>query len=136
MRNVVLPCTIMALLVGLMLLAQSCERSHTVPVDAKLSTEHGRVAEMQYRPAVDMSGNSIDTDLRIGWHNLHEDERYIVVLKCAHGVVFSVNNKSTYARVEVGDSVLIEYYEHRNVDGEITDYDFVDAYPLHPHAVR
>ena len=93
--------------------------------------EQGYVIEKQYFPdtrqtvtgiGVSTSGNMIVTA-----HSIGENEKYLILFKCEHGVVFSINRNDLYVKLNKGDTVKIDYYEMINGDGEVKDLDFVDA---------
>lgn len=93
--------------------------------------ERGYVIEKQYFPdtrqTVTGTGFSTSGNVVITTHSIGEDEKYIVIFKCEHGVVFSINKSELYGKLNKGDTVTIDYYEMVNGDGEVKDLDFVDA---------
>lgn len=93
--------------------------------------ERGYVIEKQYFPdtrqTVTGTGFSTSGNVVITTHSIGEDEKYIVIFKCEHGVVFSMNKTELYGKLNKGDTVTIDYYEMVNGDGEVKDLDFVDA---------
>lgn len=90
--------------------------------------EYGICVEKQYKPEIDASGTNYNFSTgQIGVHTLHDDEKFIVVFKCEHGVVFSINKNQIYCKINKGDTVNIDYYEMINGDGEVKDFDFIDA---------
>jgi hypothetical protein len=93
--------------------------------------EQGYVIEKQYFPdtrqTVTGTGFSTSGNMVITTHNIGENEKYIVLFKCEHGVVFSINRNDLYMKLNKGDTVTIDYYEMVNGDGEVKDLDFVDA---------
>jgi hypothetical protein len=98
---------------------------------SELKHEKGIVIEKQYFPdtnqTVTGTGFSSNGSLIITTHQIGEDEKYIVIFKCEHGVVFSVNKSMVYGKLEKGDNVEIDYYELLNDDDEIKDLYFVNA---------
>ena len=96
-----------------------------------MSHEKGFVVEKQYFPdtrqTVTGTGYSTSGNLVVTTHSVGEDEKYIVIFKCEHGVVFSINRSDLYGKLNKGDSVIIDYYELVNDKGEVKDLDFVDA---------
>lgn len=96
-----------------------------------MKQEQGYVLEKQYHPdtrqVVIGTGISTMGKVVITTHNIGEDEKYIVLFKCDHGVVFSVNRNDVYEKLNKGDTVTIDYYEMVNSNGEVKDLDFVDA---------
>jgi hypothetical protein len=92
-------------------------------------TENGIVIEKQWhQQALDADGISINSNGEVGYHTLTDKEKFIVVFKCDHGVVFSINRNNIYATVEKGDSVKIIYRELLNGNNEVRNIDFINAY--------
>lgn len=93
--------------------------------------EQGFVVEKQYFPdtrqTVEGTGFSTSGDVVFTSHQMGADERFILVFKCEHGIVFSINRSDLYAKLNKGDSVIIDYYELRNRSGEIKDFDLINA---------
>ena len=96
-----------------------------------ISQELGTVIEKQYS----LPDKSTVTGIishhegpRVSYHEIKKDEQFLVLFKCNHGVVFSINRADLYARLEKGDTVLINYYELLNSKGEVRDLDFIDAH--------
>ena len=98
--------------------------------------ETGIVVAKQYAPEINASGAGIGMssggDMVLTHTSVHDDEKYMVVFKCQHGVVFSVNNKKVFAKLNDRDSVDINYYEIVNSEGRVKDFDFVDANKRNP----
>lgn len=96
-----------------------------------LKHEAGYIVEKQYFPdtrqLVTGTGFSSNGSTVITTHEIGEDEKYMVIFKCEHGVVFSMNNSDLYYKLDKGDSVTIDYYEMANSNGEVLDFDFIDA---------
>jgi len=96
-----------------------------------MKQEQGYVVEKQYFPdtrqTVTGTGFSSKGSVVITTHQIGENEKYIVIFKCEHGVVFSINRTDLYGKLNKGDTVTIDYYEMVNGDGEVKDLDFVDA---------
>lgn len=92
-----------------------------------ISHETGVVVEKQFTPEFNGRGSGIDSKGTYHSTSIHDDEKFIVVFKCDHGVVFSMNRNDLYAKLNKGDSVSIAYYEILNSDEEVVDFDFVDA---------
>lgn len=92
-----------------------------------ISHETGIVVEKQYTPEFNGRGSGITSKGDYHSTTIHDDEKYIVVFKCDHGVVFSMNRNDLYAKLNKGDTVSIAYYEILNSDNKIVDFDFVDA---------
>jgi hypothetical protein len=94
--------------------------------------ETGVVVEKQYFPdtrqTVTGTGFSTKGSLIMTSHVIGDHEKYMVIFKCDHGVVFSVNRADVYGRVEKGDKVNIAYQEYLNKsETEILDLRFIDA---------
>ena len=126
MKNTLNKSKIYALLFILLFFVNGC-----VERREPMKHELGYVVEKQYFPdtrqTVTGTGLSTSGNMVITTHNIGEDEKYIVIFKCEHGVVFSVNRPDLYADLNKGDTVNINYYDLVNSDGEIVDFDFVDA---------
>jgi len=101
---------------------------------SELKHEKGIVVEKQYFPDTQqtVSGTGISSKGSIVYttHNIGEKEKYIVIFKCEHGVVFSINKSQLYGTLDKNDSVRIKYYEILDSDNKIVDFDFVSASPL------
>jgi hypothetical protein len=100
----------------------------------QMSHETGYVVEKQYfsdtRQTVTGIGHSTNGETIFTTHQIGESEKYIVIFKCQHGIVFSINKAELYGKLNKGDSVEIDYYEIVNRKGEVKELDFVDANPL------
>lgn len=96
-----------------------------------MKQEQGYVVEKQYFPdtrqTVTGTGFSTSGNMVITTHNIGENEKYIVIFKCEHGVVFSINRTDLYGKLNKGDTVTIDYYEMVDGDGEVKDLNFIDA---------
>lgn len=96
-----------------------------------ISHERGYVVAMQYAAPLDGSGSTTTVNsnggIGIGSTGIHTDEKYMVVFRCEHGVVFSIDRKDLYAKLDEKDSVTIDYYEVLNGENKVVDFDFVDA---------
>lgn len=105
-----------------------------------MSHENGIVVEKQYFPdtrqTVIGTGYSTSGNFVVTTHSIGEDEKYIVIFKCEHGVVFSINKAELYGKLNKGDSVKIDYYELVNGNGEVKDLDFVDANCVKYHGTQ
>lgn len=96
--------------------------------ETDVKTEKGVVLEKQWhQPALDATGYSVNTKGDVAIHTLRDVEKFLVMFKCEHGIVFSVNKPKVYAKVEKGDTVVIEYTEMLNGDGKVMDIHFKDA---------
>ena len=51
----------------------------------------------------------------------------MLVFKCQHNTVFTIDRKELYTNLDKGDTVDIQYYELLNSDNEVKDFDFVMA---------
>lgn len=71
---------------------------------------------------MDMNG-----DLGIGIGSVHVNERFDIVFKCDHGLIFTVNNADVFVKLEEGDEVTIDYTETHNGEGKTVRINFVDA---------
>lgn len=114
-------------LIGLLLLVLFVSCYHK----SELKTEKGFVVEKAYSPEFD--GNGSGFGMTTGGHgvitsqNVHKGEQFILVFKCEHNTVFSIEQKQLYTNLNKGDSVDIKFYEILNKSGEIKDYEFVTA---------
>lgn len=99
---------------------------------SELKHEDGEVVEKQYFPdtrqTVTGTGFSTNGHMVVTTHQIGENEKYIVIFKCSHGVVFSINRADVWGNLEKGDKVRIDYYEILNDDNQIKDLDFVNAH--------
>lgn len=100
-----------------------------------LKQERGIVVEKQYAAGIDAHGSGVGLsgsgDMVVTSSHIHEDEKYMLVFKCDHGVVFSVNNQELYARLDKGDTVTINFYELLE-DGtnQVLSYQFESAFKI------
>lgn len=102
---------------------------------SELKHETGYVIARQYFPdtrqTVTGTGFTSKGSVVITTHQIGESEKYIVIFKCDHGVVFSINRSDLFGKLTEGDTVQIDYYEVlRDKDESISDLDFVDANKL------
>lgn len=97
----------------------------------QLLSENGFIVEKQYYPdtrqTVTGTGISTNGDLVLTTHHVGQDEQYILIFRCEHKVVFSINNKKLYSDLEKGDSVKIFFYELLNRKGQVIDYEFINS---------
>jgi hypothetical protein len=100
--------------------------------EGAMKSEKGVVIEKQFYPATSAvaSGTGFNSsgDVTFSTHTISSEERFCIVFKCQHGVVFSINRDTLYSELEKGDSVTIFYYNlayffSKNPAG----YDFVSA---------
>lgn len=117
-------------LMGLIVSFASCSNSHF----SEIKHESGTVMAVQYKAPVnqEIEGHSYNFDHGMSYHtqNIKEDERFMVVFKCDHGVVFSINNANVFGKVKQYDKVDIAYKEELTDDNQVIDIDFVDANPV------
>jgi hypothetical protein len=92
--------------------------------------ETGVVIEKQYTPELNADGMGINSNGELSYHSLQASERFTIVFKCEHDVVFSVNKMPLYTKLNRGDTVDISYYELINIHDEVMDYDLIDANKL------
>lgn len=109
---------------SLLLLIILCACTHK---SETISHETGIVVEKQYTSEFNGTGSSMTSKGDFHTTSIHDDEKYIVVFKCDHGVVFSMNRNDLYAKLNKGDTVTIAYYEILDSDNKVVDFDFVDA---------
>jgi hypothetical protein len=100
---------------------------------SEVKHESGVVVEKQYFPdtqqTVSGSGMTSDGKMVFTTHQIGESEKYIVIFKCDHGVVFSINRNDVYAQVDKGDEVTISYREILfDKDNSLCDLEFVNAF--------
>jgi len=120
------PAIILAMLL-LCAVLSSCKLTRKEPI----LKEKGEVVGKQFTPdtreTVMGTGISSNGGMVITSHSIGDKEKYTVVFKCEHGVIFNINKPDLYAKLKEGDSVIIDYYELVNKKGEVKDLDFVDA---------
>jgi hypothetical protein len=112
----------------LIIIIVSCNDEPRPPKE--LRQEKGVVVAMQYVAPEDGGGGSTsynwkDGSISSGHISLHKDEKYMVVFRCEHGVVFSINSDELFAKLIEKDSVIIDYYEENRSWGD--KFDFIDA---------
>jgi hypothetical protein len=99
-----------------------------------IKSERGFIVEKQFSPSftavgtgvgMSMSGNMVVTT-----NTSHKPEQFMLVFKCEHDVVFTIDNQQLYTDLNKGDSVSIRYFEILNNDNEVVDLDFVSAIKL------
>lgn len=98
---------------------------------SEIKTETGVVVEKQFSPSFDGKGSgmgySTSGDLVVTNNNVHKAEQFVLVFKCEHNTLFTVDRKELYLTLEKGDTVTIQYREVLNSDNEVKDLDFVTA---------
>ena len=109
------------------LLFSCCVEYH----NSELKTENGTVIAKQFRGEIRGSeptvGFTTGGEMTFGVVDIHVSEKFDVVFKCEHGVIFTINDPEIYSKIKEQDTVLIEYYEILNESNEIVDFDFLDA---------
>lgn len=102
--------------------------------------EQGVVVAKGYQPETTTSGGgmgmSLDGDISFVGTSHTSKEKWAVVFRCQHNVLFTVDNSTIYERLSEGDSVYIKYKEIwrvNNVDtvkykSRFVDFEFVDAH--------
>jgi hypothetical protein len=98
---------------------------------SELKHENGIVVEKQFSPEFNGSGMGVGFTSSgktiITSNNVHKAEQFMLVFKCQHNTVFTIDRKDIYTNLEKGDTVDIQYYEILNSDNELKDFDFVNA---------
>lgn len=88
--------------------------------------EYGKVIEKQYSPAKSSDGGGFTSSGKAVFVHESEEQKFILLFKCQHGVLFPINRMELYGRLEKGDSVKIKFKEI--YAGErLYDFDFIDA---------
>ncbi len=112
-------------LISLIVLASCLERGKD------LKHEKAIIVAKQYQSEVNAIatgvGYSTSGNVVITTHSIHEDQKFNVVFKCDHGVIFTINRDNIYCKVKEGDTVLVNYYELVNSKGEVRGFDFIDC---------
>lgn len=93
----------------------------------EIKFERGVVVEIQHSEDEILPEIGMALDGNIGVHPDYEEGEAIVVFKCEHNSVFSINDQKVHAKVKRGDTVIISYYELINGHGGIQGFDFIDA---------
>lgn len=93
--------------------------------------EDGIVTAKAYAPSTRHTETSYHMnyqgELERGTITVGDFEKYMVVFKCSHSVVFSINSKVLYAKLDVEDRVQIAYKEILTNKNKVVDYYFIDA---------
>lgn len=114
----------------ILLYTSSCTLKRKEP----MLKEYGKVVGKQFTPDTRQSvmGTGISTNgsMVITTHSIGDEEKYTIIFKCQHMVIFNIDKKELYAKLNDGDSVVIDYYELVNDKGEVKYFDFVDANKL------
>lgn len=101
---------------------------------SQLKHENGIVVEKQFSPELNEHGSGLG--ISTGGHmvvtsnDYHKAEQFLIVFKCEHNTVFTIDRKDLYANLEKGDRVDIQYYELLNDDNIVKRFDFVNALKL------
>lgn len=96
-----------------------------------LKQENGIVVGKQFVP--DSRGTAVGTGFSSSGsmvttvHSYGEKEKYVIIFKCDHNVLFSINDPAVYSKLSEGDTVIIDYYELLNKSKQVKDYEFIDA---------
>lgn len=102
---------------------------------SEIKTEMGLVVEKQFSPSFDGKGSglgySTSGNLVVTDNNVHKAEQFVLVFKCEHNTLFTVDRKELYLTLEKGDTVNIQYQEVLNKDNEVKDLDFITATKHH-----
>lgn len=54
--------------------------------------------------------------------------KYITIFNCEkHNSIFKIDNSIVYAKLREWDTVVIDYYNMVDNDGNVKDFDFIDA---------
>lgn len=98
---------------------------------SELKHENGIVVEKQFSPEFNGSGMGVGMSssgkMVVTSNNVHKSEQFMLVFKCEHNTVFTIDRKDLYTNLEKGDTVDIQYYELLNSDNVVKDFDFVNA---------
>lgn len=112
------------LILGLFIIASCTHKS-------ELKKEKGYIVEKQFSPEFNSSstdfGMSTNGGAMITTNTVHKPEQFLLVFKCEHNVIFTIDNKQLYTTLNKNDSVFISYQEILNKDNEVVDLDFVSA---------
>lgn len=99
--------------------------------NSELKHENGIVVEKQFSPSFDGSGTGVGFstggNMVVTSNDVHKAEQFMLVFKCQHNTVFTIDRKDLYTILEKGDTVDIQYYEMLNSDNVVKDFDFVTA---------
>jgi hypothetical protein len=98
---------------------------------SELKHETGYIIEKQFSPEFNGSGSGLGIttggDLVISESAIHEKEHFMLVVKCEHNTIFTIDRKDLYAKLDKGDTIDIKYYEYTNSEGKVVRFDFVNA---------
>lgn len=118
---------------GIVILARELKTHKSKPL-----REKGIVVAKQFSPdtrqTVMGTGMSSSGELIITSHSVGDDQKFNIVFKCDHGVLFTINQPEVYAKLKEGDTVIIDYYELLNRKDAVRDYEFIDANKFSPAA--
>lgn len=93
--------------------------------------EKGIVIEKQFSPEFNASGTGVGLSgsghMVVTTNNMHKEEEFLVVFRCEHKTVFSINRKDLFTNLEKNDSVDIEYCDVFNCRNELVDLEFITA---------
>jgi hypothetical protein len=98
---------------------------------SELKHEKGVVVEKQFSAEFNGHGTALgmssNGNVLVTSNAIHKAEQFMIVLKCEHNTIFTIDRKNLYANLEKGDTVDIQYYELLNDDNIVKDFDFVNA---------
>ena len=98
---------------------------------SEMKHENGIVVEKQFSPSFDGSGTGVGFstggNMVVTSNDVHKAEQFMLVFKCQHNTVFTIDRKDLYTNLEKGDTVDIQYYELLNSDNVVKDFDFLTA---------
>lgn len=97
-----------------------------------LKQESGVIVDKQFSPEFNARGDGIGFstggDIVFTSNDYHKAEEFLLVIKCQHNTVFTVNKKELYAVLEKGDSVYIQYKEIlTDNNNSLVGFDFINA---------
>lgn len=120
------------IIIGILLLLyiSSCTLKRKEPMLKEYGKVVGKLFTPDTRQSVMGTGISTNGSMVITTHSIGDKEKYTIIFKCQHGVIFNIDKKDLYAKLNDGDSVVIDYYELVNDKGIVKDFDFVDANKL------
>lgn len=99
--------------------------------NSELKHEKGVVVEKQFSPEFNGSGSGVGIstggNVVVTSNNIHKREQFMIVFKCQHNILFTIDRKDLYMNLDKGDTVDIKYYEILNRKNEVKDFDFVTA---------
>lgn len=119
------PAIALSTMLAVVLFFSSCHHN------SELKHENGVVVEKQFSPEFNGSGTGVGFstggNMVVTSNDVHKCEQFMLVFKCQHNTVFTIDRKDLYTNLDKGDTVDIQYYEILNSDNEVKDFDFVTA---------